>query len=53
MAAAFPNFIHINDVVRATLQLANEGEPGSTAPLHQESCSIRLVEQICTLLTAT
>jgi len=35
--------------VRATLQLANEGEPGSTWHLStRESCSIReLVEQIC------
>ena len=47
-------FIHIQDVVRATLQLANEGEPGSTWHLStQESCSIRgLVEQICTLTSA-
>lgn len=47
-------FIHIRDVVRATLQLANEGEPGSTWHLStQESCSIRaLVEQICTLTSA-
>ncbi|MAR08816.1 MAG: dTDP-glucose 4,6-dehydratase [Blastopirellula sp.] len=43
------SFIHIQDVVRATLQLANEGEPGSTWHLStRESCSIReLVEQIC------
>ena len=42
-------FIHIKDVVRATLQLAQEGEPGSTWHLSsQESCSIRtLVEGIC------
>jgi dTDP-glucose 4,6-dehydratase len=44
-------FIHINDVVRATLQLALEGEPGTTWHLSsRESCSIRqLVEQIFTL----
>lgn len=44
-------FIHIHDVVRATLQLALEGEPGSTWHLSTEkSCSIReLVEQICTI----
>ena len=47
-------FIHIHDVVRATLQLANNGEPGSTWHLStQESCSIRaLVEQICSLCSA-
>ena len=47
-------FIHIQDVVRATLQLAKEGEPGSTWHLStQESCSIRaLVEQICKLTSA-
>ncbi|WP_115071210.1 NAD(P)-dependent oxidoreductase [Synechococcus sp. UW179B] len=47
-------FIHIQDVVRATLQLANKGEPGSTWHLStQESCSIRtIVEQICTLTSA-
>ncbi len=47
-------FIHIQDVVRATLQLAYEGEPGSTWHLStQESCMIRaLVEQICTLTHA-
>ena len=47
-------FIHIQDVVRATLQLANEGEPGSTWHLStQESCSIKaLVEQICRLTNA-
>ena len=47
-------FIHIQDVVRATLQLANEGEPGTTWHLStQESCSIRaLVEQICSLCNA-
>lgn len=41
-------FIHIQDVVRATLQLALEGEPGSTWHLStQESITIRaLVEQI-------
>ena len=47
-------FIHIKDVVRATLQLANEGEPGSSWHLStQESCSIKeLVEQICSLCSA-
>ena len=47
-------FIHIQDVVRATLQLANDGEPGSTWHLSsRESCSIRaLVEQICSLCSA-
>ena len=47
-------FIHIKDVVRATLQLANDGEPGSTWHLStRESCSIRtLVEQICSLCHA-
>ncbi|OUU26440.1 MAG: dTDP-glucose 4,6-dehydratase [Candidatus Endolissoclinum sp. TMED37] len=47
-------FIHIQDVVRATLQLAKEGEPGSTWHLStQESCSIRaLVEKICSLCSA-
>ena len=47
-------FIHIKDVVRATLQLAEEGEPGTTWHLStQESCSIRaLVEQICRLTSA-
>ena len=47
-------FIHIQDVVRATLQLANDGEPGSTWHLStRESCSIRaLVEQICSLCCA-
>ena len=44
-------FIHINDVVRATLQLALEGEPGTTWHLStQDCCSIReLVEYICNL----
>ena len=48
-------FIHIKDVVRATLQLAIEGEPGSTWHLStQESCSIKeLVEQICNLAGAS
>ncbi len=48
-------FIHIKDVVRATLQLAIEGEPGSTWHLStQESCSIKeLVEQICALAGAS
>ena len=47
-------FIHIKDVVRATLQLANEGEPGSTWHLStQESLSIKeLVKEICTLAGA-
>ena len=47
-------FIHIKDVVRATLQLATEGEPGSTWHLStKESCSIKeLVEQICKLAGA-
>ncbi|MCP9775665.1 NAD(P)-dependent oxidoreductase [Cyanobium sp. WAJ14-Wanaka] len=42
-------FIHISDVVRATLQLALEAEPGSTWHLStQEPISIRdLVERIC------
>ncbi len=49
------SFIHIKDVVRATLQLASEGEPGSTWHLStQESCSIKeLVEQICILVGAS
>ena len=48
-------FIHIKDVVRATLQLATEGEPGTTWHLStQESCSIKeLVEQICSLSGAS
>ena len=48
------SFIHIKDVVSATLHLANEGEPGSTWHLStQESCSIRtLVQEICTLTGA-
>ena len=48
-------FIHIKDVVRATLQLASEGEPGSTWHLStRESCSIKeLVEQICNLAGAS
>jgi dTDP-glucose 4,6-dehydratase len=43
-------FIHIHDVVRATLQLAFEAEPGTTWHLStREPISIRaLVEQICT-----
>ena len=47
-------FIHIKDVVRATMKLANEGEPGSTWHLStKESYSIRtLVEKICTLTKA-
>ena len=47
-------FIHIKDVVRATLLLALDGEPGSTWHLStEESLSIReLVEQICTLAGA-
>ena len=49
------SFIHIKDVARATLQLALEGQPGSTWHLStQESCSIQnLVEQICTLVGAS
>ncbi len=48
-------FIHIKDVVRATLQLALEGEPGSTWHLStNESCSIReLVKKICALAGAS
>tara|TARA_B100002051_G_scaffold221936_1_gene216057 strand:- start:236 stop:1258 length:1023 start_codon:yes stop_codon:yes gene_type:complete len=48
-------FIHIKDVVRATLQLAIEGVPGSTWHLStQESFSIKeLVEQICNLAGAS
>ena len=47
-------FIHIKDVVRATLQLALDGDPGSTWHLSsQKSCSIKeLVEQICKLAGA-
>ena len=47
-------FIHINDVVRATLKLALEGDPGSTWHLStQHSFSIReLVENICQLTGA-
>jgi len=43
------SFIHIHDVVRATLQLALEAEPGSTWHLStREEISIRaLVESIC------
>ena len=43
------SFIHIRDVVRATLQLALEADPGSTWHLStREAISIRaLVEQIC------
>lgn len=43
------SFIHIHDVVRATLQLALEADPGSTWHLStREAISIRaLVEQIC------
>ena len=48
------SFIHIHDVVRATMQLALEAEPGSTWHLStREHHSIRwLVEQICTLTGA-
>ena len=48
-------FVHIKDVVRATLQLAIEGEPGSTWHLStQKCCSIKeLVEQICELAGAS
>ena len=47
-------FIHIKDVVQATLKLALEGEPGSTWHLSTEKCcSIReLVERICKLTGA-
>lgn len=47
-------FIHIKDVVQATLQLAIDGDPGSTWHLSsQKSCSIKeLVEQICRLAGA-
>jgi len=47
-------FIHIHDVVKATLQLALDGEEGTTWHLStRESLSIRaLVEQICTLTGA-
>ena len=49
------SFIHIKDVVRATLQLAKEGEPGTTWHLStKESCSIKnLVELICDLSGAS
>ena len=44
-------FIHIRDVVKGTLKLALEGEPGTTWHLSsQKSCSIKkLVEEICKL----
>ena len=44
-------FIHIKDVVQATLDLAKNAEPGTTWHLStQKSLSIReLVEQICNL----
>jgi len=44
-------FIHIHDVVRATLQLALEAEPGTTWHLSTREChSIRaIVEKICAL----
>jgi len=47
-------FIHIEDVVRATLQLALDGEPGSTWHIStEESLSIRaLVERIFALTDA-
>ena len=47
-------FIHIKDVVRATLQLAIEGDPGSTWHLStKESISIKdLVKKICKLVGA-
>ena len=50
------SFIHIKDVdLRATLQLAKEGEPGTTWHLStKESCSIKnLVELICDLSGAS
>lgn len=45
------SFIHISDVVRATLNIAEEGEPGSTWHLStREKISIKeLVSQICIL----
>ena len=45
------SFIHIQDVVTATLKLALDAEPGTTWHLStQKSCSIRdLVQQICNL----
>ena len=48
------SFIHIKDVVKATLELAKEGEPGSTWHLStNENYSIReLVERICKLTGA-
>lgn len=47
-------FIHIRDVVRATLKLALDGEPGSTWHLSsQQSCSIKeLVNRIFALTGA-
>ena len=47
-------FIHIKDVVKATMQLALDGEPGTTWHLSTEqSCSIKeLVEKICRLSSA-
>ena len=47
-------FIHIKDVVRATLKLATEGQSGSTWHLSGKDCtSIKeLVNQICTLTEA-
>ncbi|MAQ88903.1 MAG: dTDP-glucose 4,6-dehydratase [Rhodopirellula sp.] len=49
------SFIHIKDVVEATLKLALTGESGTTWHLSGErSCSIRqLVEQICRLAGAS
>jgi len=48
-------FIHISDVVRATLTLALEGEPGSSWHLSsRESYSIKqLVEMMCTLTNSS
>ena len=48
------SFIHIEDVVKATLKLAKKGEPGSTWHLSTtKSCSIRdLVNNICKITSA-
>ena len=46
-------FIHIKDVVRATLQLLLKEHRVYMAPFHLERCSIKdLVEQLCTLAGA-
>ena len=46
------SFIHIDDVVRATIAIAYEGEPGDTYHLStREAVSIRdLVERICRMM---